>query len=62
MTVTYDFRCDRGETFERRYPMGEAPSVVTCEDHGTPAKRQLPRVTIPAFPGSHKATYRSKGA
>lgn len=55
----FDFRCPAGHTISRRFPMGKAPDTVACDDHGTAAKRVLSRVTTPAFPGSHKAEYRT---
>lgn len=57
----YTYRCSNcGADLERRYPMGEAPDSITCLDTTCDgiARRVFTPLAAPAFPGSHKATYR----
>jgi hypothetical protein len=58
VTVLYVYRCTAGnEPIEHFFPLGEAPDIVLCPDHDSPAKRIPGSVTFLKVPGGHNATY-----
>lgn len=58
--VIFVYACPYGEPIEAFFPLGEAPDTLTCEEHNSPARRQVSRGNFLAFPGSYKAESRGK--
>lgn len=59
MSVLYAYRCSAGnESVEAFFPLGQAPDEIRCEDHNSPARRQVSNGNFLSFPGSYKAASR----
>lgn len=48
------YRCTAGaEPIEAFFPLGKAPDTVPCEEHNSPARRQLSRGEFLTVPGGY---------
>lgn len=55
--TTYEYDCDLHLT-ERRFAIGSAPDVVSCDECGAPATRTVSRLNFTSVPGGHDQTYK----